>query len=363
MTAGRRGALLAAGLTLAGFALGACGKKGPPVAPERRLPNPPTELRASIEERAIVVSWRNPRSRADNSRLRDLALVRLFRREETPGAPAKPAMLSGHDVVGYDEIARIRLDATPPPGARVDGQSVSVSDTKGLTYGRRYVYVVTAEDSTGRSSPPSPRLDVPFLAGPAAPSGLTAVAGDRQVRLSWQPPATFLDGSPASGEIRYVVLRAVGDGALAPVTSAPVAGTTYTDAGLDNDTTYRYAVQAVRVDPTGAARGRVSTAVAATPVDTTPPSAPTNLLAIPAAGSVRLAWNASPEEDVALYAIYRAVGDGELVRIGTTQALNTVFTDRDVTRGSRYRYAVTALDRARNANESPRSNVVSVTAE
>jgi hypothetical protein len=34
-----------------------------------------------------------------------------------------------------------------------------------------------------------------------------------------------------------------------------------------------------------------------------------------------------------------------------------------VSAGTRYRYAVTAIDRARNANESPRSNVVTVTAE
>jgi fibronectin type 3 domain-containing protein len=78
---------------------------------------------------------------------------------------------------------------------------------------------------------------------------------------------------------------------------------------------------------------------------------------------MRLAWNPSPEDDVALYAIYRAVGDGELIRIGTTQTPTTVFVDRDVSAGTRYRYAVTAIDRARNANESPRSNVVTVTAE
>ena len=84
---------------------------------------------------------------------------------------------------------------------------------------------------------------------------------------------------------------------------------------------------------------------------------------IPGGGAMRLAWNPSPEDDVALYAIYRAVGDGELIRIGTTQTPTTVFVDRDVSAGTRYRYAVTAIDRARNANESPRSNVVTVTAE
>jgi fibronectin type 3 domain-containing protein len=37
-----------------------------------------------------------------------------------------------------------------------------------------------------------------------------------------------------------------------------------------------------------------------------------------------------------------------------------VFTDREVTAGARYRYAVTTLDAARAPNESARSNVAAV---
>ena len=174
-------------------------------------------------------------------------------------------MLSGDEVVGYAEIARIRLDAAPPPGVEIQGGRVSFTDTKGLTVGRRYIYVVTAEDSIGRSSPPSERLDVTLLAAPAAPSGLIVAPGDKQVRLRWQAPTSLIDGGALSGEIRYVVLRAVGDGPLAPVTPEPVSGTSHTDTGLENDVAYRYAVLAVRVEPAGRARGPASTAVAATP--------------------------------------------------------------------------------------------------
>jgi predicted small lipoprotein YifL len=356
-----RRAIVAVGLAVAALALGGCGKKGPIVAPERRLPLPPDGMRALLTEHAIVVSWSNPRMRADGTRLRDLAVVRLFRREEVADAAPKPAMLLGDRVVGYEEIARIPLDVSPPAGVQIQGGTVSVTDSAGLGFGRRYVYVATAEDGIGRSSPPSGRLVVTRLAGPAAPSGLDAQAGDKEVRLKWEAPGSFLDGAPAAGELRYVVLRAVGDGALAPVTPTPIAGTTFTDKGLENDTTYRYAVQAVRVDPAGTALGAASTAVPATPVNTAPPSAPTRLIGIPAEGSVRLAWTASPEKDVALYAVYRAEGAGAFLRIATTQVFTPLYTDRDVQPGRTYRYAVTALDRARQANESARSNEVSVT--
>ena len=76
---------------------------------------------------------------------------------------------------------------------------------------------------------------------------------------------------------------------------------------------------------------------------------------------MRLAWNASPEGDVALYAVYRAEGAGAFIRIATLQPITTLYTDRDVQSGRTYRYAVTALDRARKANESARSDEVTVT--
>jgi len=68
-------------LALAAAILPGCGRKGPVVAPERRLPVPAADLRAHIDEESVVVRWTNPKTRADGSSLRDLRTVRLFRRE------------------------------------------------------------------------------------------------------------------------------------------------------------------------------------------------------------------------------------------------------------------------------------------
>jgi fibronectin type 3 domain-containing protein len=343
---------------LAAIALVACGKKGPPVAPELRVPMGPAGLRGAVDEHSIVVTWTGPEQRVDGSRLRSVATYRLYRREEARNGPPKAAMLSSGRVVGYDEIATIRPEAPAP--AAVQGTSVTWVDRRALTLGRQYVYVVTAEDGLGRTSGPSERLVVPYLAAPRAPRALDARPGDRSVRLSWQPPTELVDGSPVPGGLRYVVLRGTGtEGPLAPITAQPVTGTTFTDEGVENDTDYRYAVRAVRVEPAVTASGSLSAAVAAAPADTTPPAAPTSLLAVPSAGAVRLAWNPSGSPDVATYALYRASETGEFVRIATTLAVNTVYLDRDVRSGSTYRYAVTALDRARRPNESARSNIVS----
>jgi hypothetical protein len=349
-----------AALLLLGVSLVACGKKGPPVAPERRLPMAPSALQGAVDEDSIALTWANPTTRVDSSRMRDLTTVRVHRREDGDGTPLKPAMLSGDHVVGYDEVAVIRLDAPAP--AEVQGGTVRWVDRKGLTLGRRYVYVVTAEDSLGRSSAPSERLAIVFLAAPRAPQQVVAAAGDRQIRLSWQAPTEFSDGTPVTGELRYQVLRGPAvEGALTPVTPQPVTGTTFTDLAVENDVEYRYAVRAVRVDPRATATGAASAILAASPVKTTPPGAPSSLVAIPTPGAVRLAWIPGPEEDVALYAVYRAVGGDPFERIATTSRVNTVYVDRNVQPGATYRYAVTAIDSARRPNESPRSNEVTVT--
>ena len=204
---------------------------------------------------------------------------------------------------------------------------------------------------------------VPFVSAPKAPRGLTATPGDRRVTLTWQPPEALQDGAAPTGDIRYVVLR--GTGASGAPRRDHRAAARLHDLhrhAVENDVDYRYAVRAVRVEPSVSATGETSATVAVAPTDTTPPPAPAGLVAVPSGGAIRLAWNPSPEADVAAYAVYRAAEAGDFVRIATTVPPATVYTDRDVRPGTTYRYAVTAIDRARKPNESARSNVVSVRA-
>jgi predicted small lipoprotein YifL len=347
-------------LALLAFALTACGKKGPPIAPELRLPVPPAGVQATIDEGSVLVSWTNPERRLDGSRLKDLTEVKLYRHEDSGDGPLKPAMLSGRRIVGYEQIAAIRVDAPAP--ATVVGTRMQWVDRQGLVPEHRYVYVLTAIDAQGRSSPPSERRPITFLAAPMPPRDVEATAGNRRVTLSWRAPGEFTDGSPARGDLRYLVLRGVGSQRpLATITPEPLATASYTDTGLDNETEYRYAVRAVRVDSRATVTGAPSVVVVARPLEPARPTPPRNLVAVPASGELRLAWTPSPEASVAFYAIYRAAGAGPPIRIATTPAASTTFVDRDVRPGATYRYTVTAIDDAHRPNESAPSNQVTVT--
>jgi large repetitive protein len=216
------------------------------------------------------------------------------------------------------------------------------------------------EDSRGRVSPPSTRLSVRFIAPPEPPAAPEVDAGDGEVRVRWRPPARLPDGT-AAGPLSYEVSRAsTADGPADAVFPVPAGTTEYLDKGLENDRPYYYAVRAIRDDAGTIARGEPSPRVAATPGRTTVPAPPTNLVAAPSGNAVRLSWAPSPDPGVAAYVVYRAAARGDFARIGSVRAPATTFTDRDLPRGS-YRYVVTGQDATARANESPRSNEVSVT--
>lgn len=349
---------LAAALLIAVLALAACGRVGPPVAPELREPQPVTSLAAVATAGGIELSWTNPGRRADQTRLLDLATARVFRVEDAGTGEPKPALRTRERIAGYTEVATIPLAA--PGTATVTGNRVVFTDRQGLTLDRRYTYVVLVEDAHGRVSPPSTRLSVTYLAPPASPTALVADAGESEVTLRWQAPARLADGRPVTGDLVYEMLRRrEPDGLPQTVTVEPLAATRFTDRSVENDRTYTYAVRALRRVGGSTARGEPSDRVAATPLDMTPPSPPRNLVAVIAADGVRLSWAPSPDADVAAYVVYRAPARGGFVRVGSARAPATTFTDRDVAAGT-YRYVVTAEDAGSRANESGRSNEVTV---
>jgi len=358
MSRGGRG--LAPCLGLAFLALAACGRKGPPIAPELRAPQRVVDLDAVVRDTAIELSWTPPNRREDRMPIRDLALTtRVFRFEDSGVGEPRTAILARGVIAGYTEIASLRGDDPTPAVAR--GSQLVFTDRKALESHRRYTYVVVVGDSQGRISPPSPRASVRFVPAGEPPADLIAEAGDREARLTWLPPPRLIDGSTPTVLFTYEVLRAPSaDAELKLITPVPIGELVLTDRGLENDQTYYYAVRAVQVASNTVVYSALSPRVAVTPRDVTPPSPPANLVAIPSAATVRLSWSASPERDVDTYIVYRAIAGGVFERVGSTRAPTTTFIDRDVPAGT-YRYVVTAQDAGARPNESGRSNEVTVT--
>ncbi len=358
------------GLLLALFwvmGLGACGRRDPPVAPERRLPASVQDLSAAIIGDGVRLTWTLPKIRVDRSPIKTIQRTEVYRRLEAMGEPepARPAVLpfvglfgGPSGVVGFDRVANIAL--ADPGSAEVRGSQLAYTDARGLAFGRRYTYVVVAVDEQGRPSPPSNRVLVALAAPPTPPTGLVARAGDREVRLSWDAPVTLEDGSPAPGSLLYDVFRTtvVGERPDRPLNAEPIPTPQYVDLTVRNDATYHYSVRA-RLGP-GGGTSRASEVVSATPEDTTPPAQPRGLVAVVAGATVRLAWEAVSDLDLAGYHVYRSTTPGRgYERLTPAPQLGTTYVDTGVRPGATYYYTVTAVDRARRANESVPSSEVS----
>ncbi|MCK5292897.1 MAG: right-handed parallel beta-helix repeat-containing protein, partial [Thermoplasmata archaeon] len=186
---------------------------------------------------------------------------------------------------------------------------------------------------------------------PFQPQNLQASGGDRQVALTWNPPAS--DGGFAVTNYRIHRETASG-GETFSVEIGDVL--TYTDTGLTNGKTYYYVISAINFLGEGAESQEVS----ATPGTT--PGSPNNVTASATNSQVLLSWS-PPLDDggfpVMNYSIHRGTSpDGETLLTTVGNVLN--YMDTGLTNGVTYFYTVAAVNAL---GEGPPSNETGDTPE
>ena len=127
------------------------------------------------------------------------------------------------------------------PVATLDATASTTTDT-GVTYGRRYIYALTAIGSrvplSESALSPEVEIDYQDRFAPAPPAELSALASVGEVRLVW--PA-----SPEADVAGYVVERADPEADFHRVNAEPVAALELTDRGLSSGFTFRFRVAAI----------------------------------------------------------------------------------------------------------------------
>ncbi len=106
-----------------------------------------------------------------------------------------------------------------------------------------------------------------------------------------------------------------------------------------------YTVRAVRGQAPNLVVGEPSERRCSRAVDVFPPAAPTGLSAVSGAGSISLIWEPNIEEDLGGYVVLRGEAGGATLQPLTSAPIaDARYTDRAVTPGVRYIYAVLAVD-------------------
>jgi hypothetical protein len=251
----------------------------------------------------------------------------------------------------------------------------------------RRVYVVAGRSSKGRLGGLSTRLGVPLVELPPSPPAPVLEHVATGVVVEWTVPAGARvalqrsedpDAQPArllfppAIPHTYNVYAHSGAGsvpadgraaAVSPLNPQPLSVMKFEDAAPAFGVERCYVVRTVEAAGTVTVESEPSPPACITPADTFPPAAPAGLAAVGSEGAINLIWEPSASTDLAGYLVLRGeAGGGDLQVLTPEPIKETTYRDAAVRRGTRYVYAVVALDGATPPNRSPESNRVQETA-
>jgi fibronectin type 3 domain-containing protein len=232
------------------------------------------------------------------------------------------------------------------------GSATTYSDT-GASASTSFSYRVVATDAAGNQSLPSNTAIATTPGPPAAPSNLIASAASAtQINLSWT--------NNAFNQTGFKIERSLDGVTFAQIGTAGASATTYFDPTLQPVTTYYYRIRATNAAGDSAYS---NIANAATPADTTPPTAPTNAVATAASSTqINVSWTASTDNvGVTSYQIQRCQGAGCNAFAPAGTSTTTSLADTSLLASTSYSYQVRALDAAGNAGGF--SNVATATTQ
>jgi hypothetical protein len=354
---------VAAALVVA--ALAACGKRGAPLPPLRRVPARVADAEARRLADRIELRFTVPATNADGTSPPTIDRVEVYRL--TLAAKAPPPTIA--QVAASDNLNTTLLVRPPPqPGAAppaapdprpAAGEATTVVDTiTGDAVGAadapvaHYVLVGVAGR---RKGPMSPIVSVPLGPLPAAPTDLKPTHDEKTLTLAWSPGA-------AGQRFRvYLVPNRAAPDDRKLLTPEPVAEPTFArPVELGNEQCFT--ITAVEVAGKTTVEGPGLGPACITPDDRFAPPAPERLRAQPTAGAVLLDWAAVDVPDLAGYIVLRTDGTGDTLAPLTREPIaETTYEDKNVQAGVTYVYAVVAVDRTTPRNQSPPSGRQSVT--
>jgi uncharacterized repeat protein (TIGR03806 family) len=215
------------------------------------------------------------------------------------------------------------------------------------------MFLLGCSSGSGSDSSPPPPPPAPDTTAPTVPAGVIVTAqSPTQILVSWT--ASTDAGTGVAG---YRVYRDGSSIALATVTTV-----NYTDSSVIANTLYSYAVRAFDAanppNESGLSGSVSTTTPAAPPLDTTPPTVPTNVTATAQSSTqIQVSWTAST--DVSGIGGYRVFRNGGTTPVATVQTTN--YTDNGLNAATAYSYTVAAFDAATPANVSAESAAASAT--
>jgi len=332
------------------FLMGGCGYKNQPVPPENVVPQSIEDLRYSVSDKGVRLNWSYPVQTIKGTTLTEIDSFELFLAE----IPLDK--YCGSCPIPFAEPIDL------PGGESVDGEVRKQGgyDFTLLQSAHKYFFKVRSRTSWWASSNDSNIITFVWFEPAAAPEKVAAVPGDSEIALSWKSVTTLLDGQPLKMPLKYQVFRSAG-GKDFEKAGEPLSATRFVDRQVRNGQQYFYTVQSLLVHGDALVSGGISKEITSTPVDLTPPLPPQGVTAVWTDSGIKIFWDKNSSADFGGYRVYRRDADKDNYELlGNVDPAYTIFVDSQAKDNKRYYWAVTAIDKAKPANESNKSREATI---
>jgi hypothetical protein len=366
-TTGRRGGiwfpaspsrLVALSLCLSIF-LAACGKIGAPLPPKRS-----ESLRVEtlgVEQRGANLILSFPFTREARAKMQRIDVYRLIEPPEAPLGLAKESYSERASVI-YSILA----DDVPLGSSGVVYNDALNVKNDGES--KRYRYAVRTFNTDGQATDFSNYAVIePVLNLALPPARLTAMQVEKQIEITWEPPAGNINETSPAQVAGYNIYRRE-EGSFNKINTYPVREPRFLDRDFQFGARYQYIVRSLSFKTGSASLNESvesddSNPLDYTPKDTFPPAPPSSITIASINSIVSLFWPLSAEPDVVGYNIYRAEDENtppeKWVKVNPELHKTASFRDDHAQVGKKYFYQITAVDAY--GNESARSETVSDT--
>jgi len=374
-----------------------CGKKGPLLRPLIRTPQKVEAVTLFQRGDKILVEWKNPVTYVDGAPLDAVAEVEIYVLEQPKGKTAavqpaaqptvqpatqpaaqptlQPAIQPATQAATQTAIqaAAADFEAKARPAAVIEREQLTIyrkgkdSDVAGFSYPysladkkigvSKFIFAVRVKDRRSHESAFSPTAEIEPQTSPLPPQGFELSSIEDKICLAWQAPAANVDKSTPPRVSGYNVYRESKDGPVKLLNSSPVKELKYEDGDFEYGLPLRYFVRSSATDIAPYLESDDSERREIIPKDVFPPAAPIGLMPVTGKGFIALSWEANREKDFAGYKVRRRVeGEAEDKLLTPQLLIENAYTDAEIEKGRRYRYAISSVDG--NGNESPRTEAV-----